>query len=248
MVSGKRYKVDDPGKYCCGKWHLPPLGSFLSGRYQGYVITYDWSREYVINISPLILSLSVENNQVTGRWVEEDTITAQIKAVLRGATLSFFDSAYERPNHYNPDPFRSEFKTALLSLSTDGASVWLTGSLEFFSDITMEPMQPVSICLRSAAEEEAAAEGEEKAAQGAKLIGFTNTFTGKFCLSIDMEEEVDVHAALFTPSGTLVMEADCGRLLPGRNIVPLPGAVEPGLYKVRIRYGNNETSCNALKL
>jgi hypothetical protein len=111
----------------------------------------------------------------------------------------------------------------------------------------MEPMQPASIHLISVVEDRPDPQDAEQGNAGAKLIGFLNPFNGEFCMSIDLEEEADVHAELLTASGTLVMEADCGRLIAGRNIVPLPASVATGVYLVRIRYGNEEALFTVVK-
>ncbi len=245
MVSGKRYRVDIPETLRKVEPHA--MGSFLSGIFEGYVIRYDWSREYIINISQLTLTLSADGNLITGSWVEDDTITAELRADLKDTLLTFIDVGYSRPDHYHPEPFRSEFKTAHINLSTDGVSAYLTGSLQLFSDISMEPMQPVSIHLKSAVEGGSDPQAEGHGNSGAKLICFLNPFTGKLCLSIYLEEEASVHAELMTMSGTLVMEADCGFLLPGRNIVSLPADVAAGVYLVSIRYGDEEAMVTVVK-
>jgi len=245
MISGKRYRVANPETL--RKVEPDSMGSVLSRRFEGYVIRYDWSREYIIKISPLTLTLSADGNLITGRWLEDDTITAELKAELKDTLLTFIDVGYTRPDHYHPEPFRSEFKTAHINLSTDGASVYLTGSLQLFSDITMEPMQPVSLHLKSAVERGSGSQAVGQGNAGAKLIGFLDPFNGEFCLGIDLEEEADVHAELLTNSGTLLMEADCGRLLPGRNIVTMPASVAKGFYLVRIRCGNEEALVTVVK-
>jgi hypothetical protein len=223
------------------------MRDYLSGRFEGYAVTYDWSGVYIIDISPLTLTLSSDDDLITGKWIEADTITADIRAVLTDTTLVFVDSDYARPNHYSPEPFPAKFRTADINLSSDGSSVYLTGNLHLFSEITMEPLQPVYISLKSAGESAVDHPLHVEEGSGVKMFAFPNPFTGMLNLSIELDGEADVHVDILTASGILVIEADCGRLRRGRNVVSLPAPSAPGLYVVRVRYGNREATFTVVK-
>jgi hypothetical protein len=79
------------------------------------------------------------------------------------------------------------------------------------------------------------------------MFAFPNPFTGMLNLSIELDGEADVHVDILTASGILVIEADCGRLRRGRNVVSLPAPSAPGLYVVRVRYGNREATFTVVK-
>ncbi len=244
-ISGKRYSVTIPEKFRVVEHNV--MRDYLSGRFEGYAVTYDWSGVYIIDISPLTLTLSSDDDLITGKWIEADTITADIRAVLTDTTLVFVDSDYARPNHYSPEPFPAKFRTADINLSSDGSSVYLTGNLHLFSEITMEPLQPVYISLKSAGESAVDHPLHVEEGSGVKMFAFPNPFTGMLNLSIELDGEADVHVDILTASGILVIEADCGRLRRGRNVVSLPAPSAPGLYVVRVRYGNREATFTVVK-
>ena len=240
MVSGKRYKITVPQTIV--KVEDDALGELLRDRFEGFAVTFDWSGEYVINISPLTLNLEYRDGSISGRWIEADTLAADIRGRLTDTTLTFIDSYLAKPDHYHSEPLPAELKAAGISMCTDGISNYLTGSLNLFSDITMEPLQPVYFSLRSAGGNKADHPFQGYEANGVKLLAFPNPVTGKLNLSIGLPVETDVHVDILTDSGSLLFEADCGRLLPGKNIIQLPSPVTPGVYVVRVRYIDGEVS------
>lgn len=245
-ISGKRYSVEIPDKF--RTVDLNASGSQLSGQFEGYAVTFDWSGSYIIDISPLSLTLSGDGDHVTGKWKEADTIVSDISAVVTDSTLEFTDTYLVKPNHYSTDPLPSLLRRAKIRVSTDGSAFYLTGIVQFFSDLSLEPLQPVFISLESGTGEDAAGEKYVIETGGVRVLSFPNPFSGSLFLSIDLEEEADVHAGLFTDDGKLAVEADCGRLLPGRNIVTLPSPVAPGIYMARVRFGNREAMLKVVSL
>lgn len=246
MISGKRYNVEIPEKDRTVNYKLS--GSLLSGLFEGYAVTFDWSGVYMTDISPLSLTLSGEGDLLAGTWTEADTISTDVSVMVTDTTLEFIDSYLSKPDHYSPDPLPARFRQAKIKMSTDGSAVYLTGTVQFFSDLSMEPLQPVIISLKSGTGINAAAEQSPYENPGAKVIAFTNPFSGKMYLSIDLEEGIDVHAELYNSDGKTAVEADCGRLLPGWNIVPLPSPVSPGIYMARVRYGDREVILKVVSL
>jgi hypothetical protein len=133
-------------------------------------------------------------------------------------------------------------------VNTEGSAVYLTGTVQFFSDLSMEPLQPVLISLKSGTEDGTAGEQSPDEPPGAKVLAFPSPFSEKLFLSIDLEDEADVRAELYNSNGKIAVEADCGRLFPGRNIVSLPSPVSPGIYMARVRYGNREVLLKVVSL
>lgn len=246
MISGKRYNVEIPEKYRTVNHNASC--SLLSGHFEGYAVTFDWSGGYIIDISPLSLTLSGDGDLVTGKWKESDTIVADISAAVTDSTLEFTDTYLVKPNHYSPDPLPAAFRQAKLKVSTDGSAVYIAGTVQFFSELSMEPLQPVFISLQSGTEDGEARLQSPDDLAGSKVLAFPNPFSEKLFLSIDLEEEADVHAELYNSDGRIAVEADCGRLLPGRNIVSLPSPVSPGIYMARVRFGNREALLKVVSL
>jgi hypothetical protein len=175
MISGKRYNVEIPEKY--RKVNHNASGSLLSGHFEGYAVTFDWSGGYIIDISPLSLTLSGDGILFTGKWKESDTIIADISAVVTDSTLEFIDTYLLKPNHYSPDPLPAAFRQANVKVSKDGSAVYIAGTVQFFSDLSMEPLQPVFISLQSAKEDGAATEQFPDDLSGSKVLAFPNPFS-----------------------------------------------------------------------
>jgi len=246
IISGKRYNVEIPEKYRAVDHNASD--NRLSGQFEGYSVTFDWSGGYIIDISPLNLTLSGEGDFLTGKWTEADTITTDVSVMVTDTTLDFIDSYLSKPDHYSPDPLPAAFRRAKVKVITDGSAVYITGTVQFFSDLSMEPLQPVFISLRSGKEESTSRGQSVDDFPGAKVLAFPNPFSDKLFLIIDLEEEADVHAELYNSDGKIVLEADCGRLLPGRNVVSLPSPVSPGIYMARVRFGNREVMLKVVSL
>lgn len=246
MISGKRYNIEIPEKY--RTVNHSASGSLLSGHFEGYAVTFDWSGGYITDISPLNLALSGEGDLLTGKWTEADTIAAEVSAIVTDTTLEFVDSYISKPDHYSPDPLPAAFRRAKVKVSTDGSAVYLTGTVQFFSDLTMEPLPPVFISLKSGPEVGTAGEQPPDEIPGVRVLAFPNPFSEKMFLSIDLEEEADVHAELYNSDGKIAVEADCGRLVPGKNIVSLPSPVSPGIYMAKVRFGSREVLLKVVSL
>lgn len=240
LVSGKRYSIPVPQKGV--KVDNNAIVELLRGRFEGHAVTFDWSGEHVVSIEPLDLDLDHKDGYISGTWTEADTLAADIRAKLADTTLTFIDSYLAKPDHYHPEPLPSEFRSAEISMSTDGTYFYLTGKLHQFSEITMEPLPPVYFSLRSAGGNQDDSLFQAYEAQGVKLLAFLNPFTQKLNLIIGLTTEADLHVDILSVSGALLIEADCGKLLPGNNIIPLPAPVIPGVYVIRVRYGDGEAS------
>ncbi|MRR24127.1 sel1 repeat family protein, partial [bacterium] len=195
MVSGKRYNVEIPEKYRTVNHNVS--GSLLSGQFKGYAVKFDWSGGYITEISPLSLTLSGEGDLLTGNWTEADTIAAEVSVMVTDTTLDFIDSYISKPDHYHPDTLPAAFRRAKVKVNTEGSAVYLTGTVQFFSDLSMEPLQPVLISLKSGTEDGTAGEQSPDEPPGAKVLAFPSPFSEKLFLSIDLEDEADVRAELY---------------------------------------------------
>lgn len=123
----------------------------ISGSYKGYAVYYDFSRQYVLEVVPLNLTINRNINKYTGTWTEGDSLSALIKAAFTNNTFVFDSSCrYVRHNHYSDrdaEPYL--FNKAALSIKYMNDSIYLSGEVQFYSINRKEPGQPMYIALSS---------------------------------------------------------------------------------------------------
>ncbi|HRF24425.1 MAG TPA: tetratricopeptide repeat protein, partial [Chitinophagaceae bacterium] len=74
----------------------------LSGEYSGYIIKYDWSGQFAIGTSKVVLNLVYTDGKYKGTWLENDTLSIPVKASLTPHALVFEKTAYRRKDYYSP--------------------------------------------------------------------------------------------------------------------------------------------------
>ncbi len=244
IVYSRAYDVNIPQAFV--KVAHDPVNQFHSGTYEGYIITYDWSGTNVINISPLILELQRNDYHVTGQWIEADTLRVGINAHLSDTTLAFIDVEYQRGDHYSVTPFDWEFTDASVNINYSDSMVYLTGNLQMFSPLTMEPERPRYISLISVLEK-----NHPEKYSGIEpinsLVVFPNPFSEQLNLSFELLDDAEIFIKVQTVTGNLVYEAKCGKLLTGTNVVPLPVSLTQGLYIVTVSRNNFSKSATVVK-
>src|SRR5699024_10962820 len=119
----------------------------ISGEYTGYVITYDWSGQHIISEEKLRLQIVEQDGNLVGHWLQNDSLSARLQAVLTDSCLKFTEAQYKYADRYYPKPVLYHFKQANLNIMEEGGKVHLTGNLQLFSPETYEPERPVYISL-----------------------------------------------------------------------------------------------------
>jgi hypothetical protein len=209
-------------------------GSDISGKFSGYLITYDWSGEYIISLAPLNLVLNYNETGFSGLWTESDSIIAEINASVTDTGLVFINSRYERYNHFHNKPVLFDFKSAEISITAIDSTVCLTGNIHLFSESTMEYEKPVFVSLvkNDAVGIHDITDETEKPVSD--LCIFPNPFRDQINISFTLKTESDVSAMVYSIDGRKLHQADFGRLNSGENIQNLNLNLPGGIYIVKI--------------
>ena len=120
----------------------------VAGYYTGYAIKYDWSGKHIISISKLDLQIWQKGKNISGTWIEEDTIGTALTATLKDTAVVFDNTSYGRRSHYSDGkPEALEFRDVKLNLNARADSVFLSGSLQMYSLQRREPGKPTFIAV-----------------------------------------------------------------------------------------------------
>lgn len=219
----------------------------VAGKYSGYLVTYDWSGEYVIGLSSLKLDLQNSRNKISGLWVESDTSIAEVTGIITDTALVFTNSKYNRSDRYRSKSIQFYFKSAGLHITKNDSVTWLTGNIQLFSEVTMEPEKPMYISLKRT---DVTIEPDITEKQD-KLIGdlhaFPNPFRDLINISFNLKKESEVNVSVFSSDGRKLYQTDFGKLSPGVNSQNLYLNVTKGVYLLKVACGSESVTTKIIK-
>ena len=221
----------------------------IAGKYTGFLVTYDWSGQYVINLASLDLELKRNGNSVTGWWEEADSITAIINATVTDTGLVFNNVRYLRTDHYRTKPISFNFRTAEIQIAGVDSMVFLSGNIRFFSEVTMENERPMYISLIKTDYTDPDPDDPPQTEKPLEdMCVFPNPFNDRINISFKLNGESEISAMIFSTTGRKLYQADFGRLNTGVNIQQLQLNLPGGVYVVRLSNGNFALTKKIIKL
>jgi hypothetical protein len=210
----------------------------ISGLYSGYIITYDWSGQYVLKLESLKLQLNATGDSISGLWTESDTLKANISALSNDSNLIFTNAQYSRVDHYHHKPVPWQFKTGNLEIIDNGNSVQLSGNIQLYSPLTMEPEKPLYITVsRDALTGSNTVPADTKINSDQVFLAYPNPFKNELNLVFSLDKTASVLVTVYSISGKKVYEANFSACPQGSNTLILPLIINPGIYNVTIQYG-----------
>ena len=218
-----------------------------AGRFSGFLVTYDWSGEFIIGLFSLTLDLQVNGHNIKGLWIESDTNIVEINGTITDTALVFFDAKSNRTDHYHRNPIQFFFKSANLNISEVDSVTWLCGNIRFFSEMTMEPERPMYISLNrtNINPKPEIPDSQEKLIDN--LRAFPNPFRDYLSISFNLKKESVVKIMVYTIDGRKVYQAEPGKLLTGINIQNMQLDVPEGVYIVKVNCGSESAAAIILK-
>lgn len=235
-------------------FHLP-AASVISGDYEGYLISYDWSGKHVINNKKLRLFVVADKGKsgkksLRGEWVEEGLAAVNFYARLTKDSLYFDSTEYRLKDHYSDgSDILYKFKNAFLSIVQKRDSVYLVGNVEMFSPDRREPSKPLFVALvRSTAR--SSPETLNNSKNSVKLNVYPNPFTSLFNVEFNLIKESKVEIQLYTTEGVLVYRKTSGGILTqGRYVITiLPGNISSATYILRLLCNGTVEEAKIIKL
>ena len=227
----------------------------VEGEYEGYLIQYDWSGKFIIEVTKLTLNLAFDNGVLSGLWQEkEKSISIPVNARLTKNGLVFSNMQYAKKDHYSQvSSVLFNFEKANLQLLKYGDSSYLNGNLQLYSPDRKEPEKPVAIVLV-----------QTKSSQNTNTIPFTNAdgsiekipmlktypnpFTDVINIEFALKQSCTVSTQLLTTDGKIIFTTGESQLGKGSYILPLRPNVPPGIYIVRIIMGKEVKTTKLVKL
>lgn len=227
-----------------------PSKSLIAGTYQGYTLHYDWSGKYLISSTPLKLVLqdfpAGATDSISGTWTDKTASPIQLSGLLTGDSVLFEHTSYKVIDHYSwGKPINYEFKSAILSLTQSGDSVYLSGMLSLFSPDRNEPSKPILIALvRNTAIAKSLRDSlDHQESDGtsslSKVISsvrvYPNPFSTVFTSEFVLKEDATVQLVLYNMVGDRVFKKDKTPLKAGKYAILIsPGRLTSGMYILKL--------------
>lgn len=215
----------------------------ISGDFSGWLIQYDWSGTHIVATKKLQINLSLSQNKITGKWIEDESDTAKIAATISGDSLMFNNTKYGRMDHYSAGTFiKYDFQNAKLNLIQKGDSAFLAGTIEMFSPQRGEPSKPLFVALSRKAPI------AETNTNRLKLTAYPNPSHNLLNAEFDLPLKSKVIIQLYSMEGKILYNNASGLLEAGKYSLPITVQNIPAAtYILKIVCGNASQSIKVVK-
>jgi len=221
---------------------------YFNGKWKGKLVELDWSKKEIVRILPLSCEFTAEDNNVHYKW-NLNKETAESTAILEDNALYFdkLNMTFDMP--YSENPNSNTLVTQLLSsqmeFKTVNKKVYLTGTLQTFTDEWQEPGPPMHIILKQTEEGDEDLTAEELLAltdQKEHFITlYPNPFVNDVLIEYELETAANVNVGVYDLSGnTAAVTLEQGTVqTQGKHKYTLDGnKLKSGMYIVRVGVGN----------
>lgn len=203
--------------------------SKLAGKYDGFLVMYDWSGSYVLGEKSISLLMYHEDKGFKGYFIiSNDTI--HFKAhISDDGRFMFTDGMLNMNERYNQG---DKIKYLLEEASLDVWDDMIRGRLNLYSLKLKEPERPMYIELHK--------EGysyEYGTTNQKQIKVYPNPFDTDFNVSIELERNTKVKAYLFDKYGLMMWKHEFGEFDAGEQILNMMPNVVPGTYVLNIAAG-----------
>jgi uncharacterized protein len=229
----------------------------IEGNYEGYLIRYDWSGKYAISSSTLKLNLTYKDGQLSGNWIESDSINVPLQATLTPKNMIFKNMQYSKTDHYSM--FKAlpyNFENAKLQWNKKEDGVYLFGNIQMFSVQRNEPEKPLFIWLKrvdtkNQNENLITLTNEDGSSIILKndLVAYPNPFDNSITVEFELKESCQVQTELLTMEGKSIYK-NLAKLLDVGNykLQVEPQNLVAGTYLLVLKYGAKIKTTKVIKL
>ncbi len=211
---------------------IPPTTRFtqIDGAFIGTLTQYDYSGKYVLETTPLGLTLSANGNALTGQWQQGKQPPIPIKAIQQGNELVFTQTSMDANNKYRSNKPQLLFKTSRLMVHQLADTVVLTGTLQLYNTYTRETEKPISFRLLQPKNT-----SNSRVKKEASIRIFPNPVNSRFNVAFAMAQAGMAKISIVDPSGRLVYTMVAPNLQAGKQLVTInKDLVAPGIYMLSI--------------
>jgi len=226
----------------------------IEGKYEGYIIKFDWSGKHIIGEERLKLHLSYKNKMLTGEWIEKDAYTP-VTGTLTDSAIVFNNTSINKKDHYNQKvPNTLEFRDARLNLTKSKDTVFITGNISLYSISHKEPEKPEFIMLISTGNkidlrvDSASNDIASLKTDSLHFVAYPNPFSTQLHLRFTLKKDALVSITVTNLlNGTMVYRSAQQFLKTGDHDTPINFSGLPGNYVVTLQYGNKIKSAIVFK-
>jgi len=227
---------------------------FLTGKFKGFAITYDWSGKDIVNTAPLELTITERQGMLFGVWKENDSLEIQLKGQLTPLNVSFLNNSYKRTDYYSKvKPVEYSIDEAELSWKQKGDSFYLIGHVKMFSPTRNEPHKPLKIILVRQPQKEnnsysLISKAKELQFTESSIYAYPNPFKNILNIVLKIPGTTNVSLKIFDINGKQVYHKEAGVLVKGIYTFRYsPSSIATGTYTLVLNCGNNTNSIRIIK-
>ena len=203
--------------------------SLLAGEYQGFVVMYDWSGEYVLGEKPVIMTIGRDDNGINGVTVFGND-TVPFKALLsKEGKLEFSEGDISLCERYYPSgKVRYRMDYAMLDIWQND----IKGELRLYSLWLKEPERPMYLELHRIGSDILTDKDRYS-----KITISPNPFNSTFTANFELLTAADAKVKIFDKYGALVYSRNLGSLQAGTNSLSISPDILQGTYVLNITAG-----------
>lgn len=209
--------------------YVPDNKNNLAGHYNGMLVTYDWSGEYVISERKISLDMAVNEDKATGLWLmDNDTIPFTARVSKNGELV--FDSVevsmYDR--YSRTYSARYCFDKVDISYISD----MISGRLRLYSLDEQEPERPMYVCLQKSG----AFDGDDMAKDdNSRIYSYPNPFVSQVTLHFELDNDVkSAKICVYSRTGILRQSYSLGALSAGACSYTIMPDLSEDVYVVHV--------------
>lgn len=205
--------------------------SLLAGEYQGFVVMYDWSGEYVLGEKPVTMKIERDGGGMDGvMYFGNDTVPFSAMVSKEGK-LAFREGDISLNERYYPaGKVRYRMDYAMLDIWQDN----IKGELRLYSLWLKEPERPMYLELQRRGDDDLS--GKDADRYNAIRIS-PNPFSNSFVANFELLTSADAKVKIFDKYGALVYSTNLGVLQAGKHALPISPDILQGTYVLNITAG-----------
>lgn len=211
--------------------HLVNLKSEpIDGKYEGVLVTYDWSGKNALKVVPLLLEIKSDGEYLKAQWNEQGNDSMQVEAVWKDTCLQFTKATQNRTDHYSfGKSTKWNFSNARLQMLKDSTSSYLAGDIQMISPETLEPNRPMYMSLRKL--------NQQKGNNNNSDIDF-KVYPNPFYEGINIDfyqlTKSDVIISFYNMEGKCLLTNNIGKYDKGMQQIAFKANLAPGTYLLKL--------------
>ena len=203
--------------------------SLLAGEYQGFVVMYDWSGEYVLGEKPVMMTMERDKDGIDGITVFGNDTVPFRATISKEGKLQFSEGDISLCERYYPSgkvKYRMDY--AIFDIWQDN----IKGELRLYSLWLNEPERPMYLELHRKGSDILSADD-----RFGRITISPNPFSSTFTANFELLTAADAKVKIFDKYGALVYSRSLGNLQAGINSLQISPDILQGTYVLNITAG-----------